>query len=319
MLLKGYEKRFVAFLDILGFKELIKKIEKENTESQDHERVTLILDFLYQESVESNTHHDLLIYEEVEDGLLEKELGDPRINYISDCVIISTEGTFEGFFALCNKVTKFSVQGASAGIYMRGGITYGNLYHHGPMLYGTAYQRALELEEQASDPRILIDDVVFDFLREHDGKFPLNEEGVREDVDGKKYLRNFPFGYESGFVTDWFEFLLRIKSCVLYFLNKFDGRVSGFGHDLRYLDTLHCWKEKFSWDLNFDGGSEKILKKYIWLKDEFNSVLRKHAWYVDASQRLRSNPHGVQEGPRILPIVWNGRIWSAERDLGRHR
>ena len=319
MQIEGYELRFVAFLDILGFKELIKKIEKEKSDSQDYQRVKKILDFLYDESVESNSHHDLLVYEQTERGLLERELGDPRINYISDCVIISTEGNFEGFKAICNKVTKLSVQGATIGIYIRGGITYGNIHHHGPMLFGTAYQRALELEEKAGSPRVLIDEVVYNVLDKKRGAFPLNEHAIRRDSDGKNYLMNYPFGYESGFVTDWFSFLLRVKASILYFLNKFDLRVSGFGQELRRLDQFYCWKEMFSWQLNFDGGDQKILYKYIWLKNEFNATLRRNAKYLDASQNWKKNDYGVQEGPRISTIFWNGNIWAPEKELGRYR
>ncbi|MEX5624188.1 hypothetical protein ABFV62_29090, partial [Pseudomonas syringae] len=89
----------------------------------DYGRVTWALDFLHAESEESNGHHDLNIYELTSDGMVEKEPGDPRLNYISDCIIISAEGDFNGFKAICNKITKLSIQGACAGIYMRGAIT----------------------------------------------------------------------------------------------------------------------------------------------------------------------------------------------------
>lgn len=319
MQVEGYEKRFVAFLDILGFKELIKKIEKERSDSQDYQRVKLILDFLHDESVESNTHHDLLVYERTEHGLLEKELGDPRINYISDCVIISTEGTFDGFKALCNKVTKLSVQGATIGIYIRGGITYGNIHHHGPMLFGTAYQRALELEGEAGSPRVLIDDLVYSVIGDKQGVFPLSEHAIRRDSDGKNYLMNYPFGYESGFVTNWLSFLFRVQASILYFLNKFDQRVSGFGQELRQLDQFCCWREMFSWRLDFDGGDQWILYKYLWLKNEFNATLRRNAMYLDASQEWQKGIYGVLEGPRISNILWNGKIWTTEIELVRYR
>ncbi|PWW07100.1 hypothetical protein [Mangrovibacter plantisponsor] len=134
MNIDGYENRFVAFVDILGFKNLIHKIESEAIEGKDYQRVRSVLNFLHEESIESNGQHDLPVYEEKDGIILEKELGDPRINYISDCVIISTEGTFEGFKSLCNKLTKFSTDIACDGIFIRGGVTYGKIYHHGPIL-----------------------------------------------------------------------------------------------------------------------------------------------------------------------------------------
>lgn len=316
---KGIETRFVAFLDILGFKGLVNKVEAESEDGKDYERVAWALEFLHEESKESNGHHDLNVYELTSDGCLVKELGDPRLNYISDCIIISAEGSFDGFKALCNKVTKFSIQGACAGIYMRGGITYGKIYHHGPILFGTAYQRALELEAGASSPRVLVDDVVCEVLYEHVGKFPLNGHAIRVDDDGRKYLINYPFGYESGFDSSWIDTLLRVKASILYFLNKFDVRVGGFGPELRRLDQFCCWKERYSMNLNFDGGDEHVLKKYIWLQKEFNRTLRRYSRVINARHQVRINPYAVQAGPRIAPIIWNGRIWAPEKELGRCR
>jgi len=316
---KGIETRFVAFLDILGFKELVKKIESENEDGQDYERVTWALDFLHAESEESNGHHDLNVYELTSDGMVEKELGDPRLNYISDCIIISAEGNFNGFKAICNKIIKLSIQGACAGIYMRGAITYGKIYHHGPILFGTAYQKALDLEKGAGDPRVLIDDVVCEVLSEHVGVFPLNGHAIRTDDDGKKYLLNYPLGYESGFDSSWIDTLLRVKVSILYFLNKFDVRVCGFCAELRRLDQFCCWKERYSMSLNFDGGDAHVLKKYIWLKNEFNRTLRRYSRVINARHQMRISPHAVQTGPRIAPITWNGRIWAPEKELGRYR
>jgi hypothetical protein len=317
--IEGFEKRFVAFIDILGFKKLIDSVEAATEESADFQRAKDILDFLHRESVESNGHHDLLVYKQTKDGLLETELGDPRLSYISDCVIISTEGSFDGFKAICNKITKLSVQGASIGIYIRGAVTYGNVYHHGPMLFGTAYQRAYELEPKALYPRVIMDEVVFDFLKGDSGTFPLNEAAIRIDSDGRKYLLNYPFNYLSGYVTDWLGFLLRVKSSILYFLNKFDGRVSGFGPELKRLDKFCCWKELYGWNLNFDGDDSRVLDKYIWLKDEFNATILKYSWYLEAREGAKKWKEGVQEGPRILPIIWNGTHWGPEKELGHFR
>lgn len=320
MNIEGYENRFVAFLDILGFKELIYKIEDEGKESSDFKRVRSVLNFLHEESVESNGQHDLPIYEQKENHILEKELGDPRISYISDCVIISTESTFDGFKALCNKLTKFSTDIACDGIFMRGAITHGKIYHHGPMLFGSAYQRAYELEsKKAVHPRIIIDDIVFEELSERDGEFPLNDHAIVKDKDAVSYLANFPLNYHPLYTPSWLDFLLRIKSRILYHLNTYDTRVSGFGPELRNLDKFCCWKEVYGWDLKFDGGSTSVLSKYEWLKDEFNSTINKYSEFLSVHDGDRNYYGGVKEGMRISPIVWNGVIWSPEKELGHIR
>jgi hypothetical protein len=72
MNIEGYENRFVAFVDILGFKELIHKIESEAVENADYQRVRSVLNFLHEESIESNGQHDLPIYEKKDGYILEK-------------------------------------------------------------------------------------------------------------------------------------------------------------------------------------------------------------------------------------------------------
>jgi hypothetical protein len=73
MNIEGYENRFVAFVDILGFKELIHKIESEAVENADYQRVRSVLNFLHEESIESNGRTIFLMRKK--DGyILEKEL-----------------------------------------------------------------------------------------------------------------------------------------------------------------------------------------------------------------------------------------------------
>jgi len=320
MNIEGYENRFVAFLDILGFKELIFKIEDEGEECADFKRVRSVLNFLNEESVESNGQHDLPIYEQKEDHILEKELGDPRISYISDCIIISTENTFDGFKSLCNKLTKFSTDIACDGIFLRGAITHGKIYHHGPMLFGSAYQRAYKLEsESALHPRIIVDDIVFEELSARKGEFPLNDHAIVKDKDEVSYLANFPFKYHPQYIPSWLDFLLRIKSRILYHLNCYDLRVSGFGTELKNLDKFCCWKEVYGWDLSFDGGNDSVLSKYTWLKDEFNSTINKYSEFLSAPAGNTSYSGDVKEGMKISSIVWSGVIWTPEKELGHIR
>jgi hypothetical protein len=319
MNIEGYENRFVAFLDILGFKELVYKIESEGEESSDFKRVRSVLNFLHEESIESNGQHDLPIYEQKEGYILEKELGDPRMSYISDCIIISTESSFDGFKSLCNKLTKFSTDIACDGIFLRGAVTHGKIYHHGPMLFGSAYQKAYELEsEKAKHPRIIIDDIVFDVLKSNLGEFPLNEHAITKVANDFSYLANFPMNYHPQYTPSWLDFLLRIKSRILYYLNTFDSRVSGFGQELRNLDRFCCWKEVYAWDLCFDGGNNSVLNKYEWLKDEFNSTLKRYSEFLSVTDGDKYWG-GVKEGGRVSPIHWNGVIWAPEKELGRIR
>jgi hypothetical protein len=189
-----YGNRLAAFIDILGFKGMIAQIERRST---GHElllkRLSSVLNFLNEESIESNGTHDLPVYEKVEGGFVERELGNPRITYISDCAIISTEPTFDGLKSICNKITKLSTDLACDGMFVRGAITHGPLYHDRKLVFGSAYQQAYQVENKvAKVPRVIIDHSVLTEMASHVGQFPLNDFGTRIDLDGQRYLIAFP-------------------------------------------------------------------------------------------------------------------------------
>ena len=306
-----YGNRFAAFIDILGFKQMIAKIEDK---SAGHDllftRLTSVLNFLNDESIESNGNHDLLVYEERDGALVERELGDPKITYVSDCAIISTEATLDGFKSLCNKLTKLSTDLACDGMFVRGAITYGPLFHDRKFVFGSAYQRAYEIEStKVNTPRIVIDDSALNFLEEKEGVFPLNSAGSRVDTDGLRYLHCFPWQYFPLYAGDWLNFLLRVKGHIIYSLNYHDSRCAGFPDRLKALDRFYCWKEIHGWQIDFSGSSAKVLEKYIWLKDEFNRTL-------DQCHKFLSTGTGT---PRVAKIVDLGSHWGPEVILGRLR
>lgn len=313
MELEGYKKKFIAFIDILGFKKLIDGIESESkTHKTDFGKVKSILYFLNEESIVSNGHHDLPVYEETENGYVEKELGNPIITYVSDCVIISTDSTFDGFKSLCNKITKLSTDLAADGIYIRGALVYGNIYHHDRILFGTGYVKAYLLEENETiNPRVIIDESVSKFLSDYEGQFPLNDAGIKTDKEDKrKYLQLFPLNYSPNYCGPWLDYLLRIKSHILYHLNTNDPRVKGFSDELKNLDRFYIWKERYTWDLNFDGGNDKILKKYDWIKEEFNETITTY-------KKFLSDEDGEL---RIRPIVFDELgFWGPDKLLGQYR
>lgn len=307
----AYGNRFAAFVDILGFKQMIAQIEAHSSGHRElFKRLQSVLNFLSDESVESNGQHDLPVYELTDGGMIERELGNPRITYVSDCVIISTDDTFDGFKSICNKLTKLSTDLACDGMFLRGAIAYGPLYHDRKFVFGSAYQRAYEVESTiAKSPRIIIDRSALDFLKEHEGQFPLTDFGSRIDTDGHRYLHPFPRQYHPQYTFDWIGFLLRVKGNILFSLNQHDPRVTGFPAALKELDRYYCWREFVGSTPDFAGENNKVLEKYLWLKDEFNRTLVQHANHL-------LNESG---NPRISRIVDHGSHWGPEHILGRLR
>jgi hypothetical protein len=137
-----YEKRVIAFFDIMGFKEL----------------------------VYNNCNDDILIREILnwpkkyfEDKQKKGNAEERNINFsfMSDSIIISfKEDELHGVFNLFNDVLSIIIGYINKSIICRGSIVVGEMIHEKDLLFGPDFCRAVELEKQASYPRILVDGTV---------------------------------------------------------------------------------------------------------------------------------------------------------------
>lgn len=254
-----YEDRFVAFIDILGFKDIITAIEAElHDDNHKLHSTKSVLNFLLEETQESHYFTDLPVYE-IRDGIAyEYELGHPRLTYISDCIIISTDGDLDGFKALSRKIHKIIADLAVDGFFCRGAITRGKIFHHGQILFGSAYINAYKLEAKAIYPRVIVDPAIIDFFDFSKIDVPLSPAFYSKDTDGLFYLNLttwylFP-PYCGGFTT----FLLIVREKIINNLNQTDMR------------TIKQSSAMSSQEI------EKIFKKYEWLYQEFNRNIVKY-------------------------------------------
>lgn len=243
------EERFVAFIDILGFKDIVRNIEKDNTPNNLALRtVKSVLNFMDEETYEPNYCSDLPIYEKTEEGFVEKELGDPRLTYVSDCIIISAEPTIDGFKGLSRKIHKITADLACDGIFCRGAITKGKLFHKGRILFGSSYIRAFTLEEEtAIFPRVIIDPEIIDFFELKEGEMPLAPAFFGLDKDGIYYQRYWTWYLFPPHAGSFESYLHRVYTHIENKLNEFR-------------DT------------------PRILEKYKWLEQEFKSLV---SWWQD--------------------------------------
>lgn len=139
----GYEKRAVAFIDILGFKsiandvnnfEIIKKVatlikkEKKNADK-------------WNKSVKNNIFLE---------------------NYFSDSIIMSSSLEFGGFYNLLKQVSFFMQMLIEYGFIARGGISIGDVYHKDGMIFGPALIEAVNIEQDiAIYPRVMMTSKTF--------------------------------------------------------------------------------------------------------------------------------------------------------------
>lgn len=145
-----YQERYILFLDILGFKSLVSRIEKGN--KLDLEKLEVITKFLQS------------MNEEQAIANAQQDLASDKATYsiFSDSVVISVAATKGGMISLLARVMGIPMRWMREGIFVRGAITKGRLLHTPEFLVGSAMIKAYDMESTlAQYPRIVIDKIVF--------------------------------------------------------------------------------------------------------------------------------------------------------------
>lgn len=134
-----YAQRYIAFVDILGFRELIRKSERE-PELIEAIRSTI------------NEVHKA----EPGDGYV--IVGDDmRSQSISDAVAISTADNGNGLYKMLHSVQMMQWRLLERGILIRGAIVKGAILHDNHVIFGPGFNEAYRLESTiAKYPRIMV-------------------------------------------------------------------------------------------------------------------------------------------------------------------
>ena len=156
-----YQKRFVIFLDLLGFKNA--SIEMSCKE------ILSILKTFHNEAVRNNFYDILLHEQRRDDGSVYLDLNlkdgdlthgkicgdDFRCSFFSDSAIISIDPshltTRNNVLTLCKSL---QFQLLLKKILVRGGIAYGDLYHEADIAFGPALIDAIQVEQIIGIPMI---------------------------------------------------------------------------------------------------------------------------------------------------------------------
>jgi len=165
-----YRDKFVAFIDILGFKQLV-----EHSETDDGIELQEILDLLKVFGEEGERAH----FERYGPIICPRSLAiekhlDFRLTQVSDCVIVSAEISPAGVINLLSHCKKVAVGFLVRGVMCRGYVTRGKVFHTEKHIIGTGYQTAYESEagvrafKKAADERgtpfIEVDTSVVDYV-----------------------------------------------------------------------------------------------------------------------------------------------------------
>jgi len=250
-----YSDRVVAFIDILGFKQMIDDSEKDKS------KIGYICNQLcYLKRMENNQNWNLNLIE-IEEDAQKRDINKFDISQsvvctcFSDTIVVSVTYTDDNInevvSTLIANISQIGAKLITEGIVVRGAISIGKLFHtDNGIINGKALIDAYLLEQKAKYPRIILSDKLISKLN-----YPICSK--RERYPYHQYLNRF----EDGFV--------------------------GF-HQMTYYQVLQSWikmdKKQLKKDLEkirsaiisgLDSTFENpdIFEKYVWLKSQYNELI----------------------------------------------
>jgi hypothetical protein len=171
----SYQDRYCAFVDILGFRQLIDRL---STEAGQFESLRSLLARVH--GAKSGNPSDLD--------------SDFRAQSISDAVAISTLPTRSGLADLFKALQSLTVDLLVEGYFVRGAVVRAPLYHDDQMVFGKALVQAYSFEsEVARYPRIIVarevrEDIIRFSAKPEKAANPPTASWLRQSSDGPVYL-----------------------------------------------------------------------------------------------------------------------------------
>lgn len=244
------KQRVIAFIDILGFKNLTQEFQEDSI-------LNFISPFYLAEA--SNEERKKL---DQELGIDYLELHTEEITFFSDCIVISCDP--KEVSTIIIKVRNLVQNFIGYGLYLRGGITYGSLFHQDRIVFGSAMNEAYKIESEcAIYPRVVISDGLHELIKDNtnapvsreeyynlEGLYKINEDlkplnNIFRDNDGFYYLNPFP---HSVALTERNK-RLGINSLldfVLYFKSSIEKKLEEYKMNKKYFSKYYWLAVKFN-------------------------------------------------------------------------
>ena len=202
---------------------------------------------------------------------VDRHLGEAYIevamSLFSDSIIISyfPESTdrfvlwYEQMHQIFNDICRTIYEFARNGIFLRGGMSYGKLYHCGSICYGPALLEAVRLEDEICYPTIAISDSFRD--------------RIIEDMRSKE-IDDFAPGYKNPyelkvFADDFFSIFMDATVVKGKSKQMIDWLIAVFYYHPKAIDEI---RKAIVEQLEIDY-KPSVKEKYIWLAKQFNHSL----------------------------------------------
>jgi hypothetical protein len=165
----AYEQRYCAFVDILGFGELIDRLNQGQTSFRSLQE--LLTKVHNPPPTTASTHEE----------------SDFRAQSISDAVALSAAINTAGIGAIIHSINRLAVDLLTRGFFIRGAIVKDDLYHDDKMVFGKALVRAYRLETSVAEyPRVMVAQEVVRDVRKIDDATA--KRLLRQSEDGPIFL-----------------------------------------------------------------------------------------------------------------------------------
>jgi hypothetical protein len=144
-----FENKAVAFIDVMGFKQLVSAAVSDDASRHALESLIGALEMVIP----------------VLDAGVDKTVPErliPGHTYISDCIILSAPladsdvKSYSGLETVVMRTIQLTHRLLDAGYLLRGGIAIGPVWHDKGNIVGPAYQEAYCLEHKGDEPRVVL-------------------------------------------------------------------------------------------------------------------------------------------------------------------
>lgn len=224
-----YSKRHIVFLDVLGFKKMVRN-------SKMPDKIREILDRLHSFRNSKGERNESELIKEYKNTL--------EIAFFSDSLVLSCEQLYSSY--MLEDVVDLQLDLMRNGVFIRGCVAQGDLYHNGNHIYGPALIDAYEGESQmAKYPRIILHEnynyIGTMFCKDYDGIYfldpfrRLQERTQIESISLDKTVReiithiekNIEDGNNNSNIKSKYKWLLQLIN-EIFFEDKENGEYKYF-------------------------------------------------------------------------------------------
>lgn len=256
----GYsENIIVAFLDILGFSNLIEQkdsiiphlMRKLESNKEFTDSLELVTKYKKGDWIDNKREYIEIVT-------------NKRLSVLSDSIVISYPfRNPKRMIPIIEDLRNIQLELLTMGILLRGAVTIGDLYHKDDIIYGPALLKAVYLEEQeAIHPRIIIDNDFYNLFTS------VSDDKVRDVI--KPMFITFP---EDDY-NPAIDFLSRDAFYDYFNFNQIENQ------DIkRELNTI----------------KRNILAEYEKIKADY-AIRRKHDWFIKYyNHSVKTNDYGLSQ------------------------